>query len=190
MFVWWRKATQAQRRKETGDGRTHRSWASLHHSAMGDRLLSAEMTFRSSKRAPRSQSCTISGTALLSPPAPTSWMLSIGLSSPIAVQASMTSWHRRCISGLSRCTLAKSSSALEAPDAMLEAAPPPSPISIAGPPSWMMQAPSEITCFWMCMSRMVPTPPTMQIGLWYPRTSCPAALRAGSHGVRCSIVRK
>ena len=47
----------------------------------------------------------------------------------------MTSWQRRCISGLPRCTEAKSRSSAEAPEAMDEAAPPPRPMSMAGPPS-------------------------------------------------------
>ena len=84
---------------------------------------------------PRSASCRISGMALDRPPAPTSWMLTIGFFSPRAQQRSMTSWQRRSISGLSRCTEAKSSSSLELPPAIDEAAPPPRPISIAGPPS-------------------------------------------------------
>ena len=74
------------------------------------------------------------GRALESPPAPTSWMNRMGLASPRAQQRSMTSWQRRCISGLSRCTEAKSRSSAEAPLAMLEAAPPPRPMSMAGPP--------------------------------------------------------
>ncbi len=86
-----------------------------------------------SKRPPQPPSLTSSGNALDRPPAPTSWMNAIGLSSPRCQQRSMTSCARRSISALSRCTLAKSSSALPVP-ALLEAAPPPRPISIAGPP--------------------------------------------------------
>src|SRR3546814_1274147 len=59
----------------------------------------------------------------------------IGLAAPSAQQASTTSWQRRSSSGLARCTEAKSSSALDAPVAIDDAAPPPRPISIAGPPS-------------------------------------------------------
>jgi hypothetical protein len=59
----------------------------------------------------------------------------IGLSSPSAQQRSMTSWQRRSISALPRCTEAKSRSACSRPSAIDEAAPPPRPISIAGPPS-------------------------------------------------------
>ena len=77
-----------------------------------------------------------------SPPAPTSWIDAIGLSSPSAQQRSITSWQRRSISALSRCTEAKSRSSLDAPEASDEAAPPPRPISIAGPPSTMSGAPA------------------------------------------------
>ena len=98
---------------------------------------------RSSKRAPRRLSCTSSGSALDRPPAPTSWIETIGLSSPSAQQRSITSWQRRCISALSRCTEAKSRSSCDAPDAIDEAAPPPRPISIAGPPSTTIGAPAR-----------------------------------------------
>ena len=63
-----------------------------------------------------------------------------GLSSPIAQQASITSCARRCISGLPRCTDAKSRSArCSRPHPSEEAAPPPSPIRSAGPPSTTMR---------------------------------------------------
>ena len=55
----------------------------------------------------------------------------------------MTSWQRRCISALSRCTDAKSRSSCDAPDASDDAAPPPRPISIAGPPSTTIGAPGR-----------------------------------------------
>ena len=54
------------------------------------------------------------------PPAPTSWTDRIGLSSPSATQRSITSWQRRSISGLSRCTLAKSRASLLSPDATVD----------------------------------------------------------------------
>ena len=59
----------------------------------------------------------------------------------------MTSCARRWISGLPRCTEAKSRSALDAPLFTDEAAPPPSPISIAGPPSTTIFAPTGISLF-------------------------------------------
>ena len=47
----------------------------------------------------------------------------------------MTSWARRCISGLPRCTLSKSSAAVLLPAAIELAAPPPMPMRMPGPPS-------------------------------------------------------
>ena len=55
----------------------------------------------------------------------------------------MTSCARRCISGLPRCTEAKSRSAELAPAPIDDAAPPPRPISIAGPPSTTIFAPGD-----------------------------------------------
>ena len=73
---------------------------------------------------PRPQSSRISGIAFERPPAPTSWMKKIGLSSPMATQRSITSWQRRSISGLPRWTDAKSRSSALVPVAIDEAAPP------------------------------------------------------------------
>ena len=102
------------------------------------------------RRAPRSLSLTSSGSAFDRPPAPTSWIERIGLSAPSAMQRSITSWQRRCISGLSRCTDAKSRSSCDAPDAIDDAAPPPRPISIAGPPSTISGAPAGISPLVAC----------------------------------------
>ena len=84
---------------------------------------------RSSNVPPRPASCTISGKALLRPPAPTSWMDSIGFTAAVQ-HASITCWQRRCISGFSRDTLAKSSDArLDVPPVAIdEDDPPPRPI--------------------------------------------------------------
>ncbi|MNF65991.1 hypothetical protein D3C84_477740 [compost metagenome] len=78
----------------------------------------------------------------------------------------MTSWQRRSISGFSRCTEAKSRSAELLPVAIDEAAPPPRPISIAGPPSTISLPPTEISPFCTCSARMLPRPPASMIGLW------------------------
>ena len=100
--------------------------------------------WRAGRCARRGRLCaTASGTAFDSPPAPTSWISAIGLRSPSAQQRSMTSCARRCISALPRCTEAKSRSALELPLPSEEAAPPPRPISIAGPPSTTSCAPDR-----------------------------------------------
>ena len=103
--------------------------------------------------------------ALDKPPAPTSWIATIGLASPSAQQASITSWQRRCISGLSRCTEAKSSASLDAPAAIDEAAPPPNPISIAGPPSTITASPGASGFFFTSIGRTLATPPASMIGL-------------------------
>ena len=121
---------------------------------------------RSSSRPPRPKSFTSSGIAFDRPPAPTSWIDKIGVSSPSAFARSITSWQRRCISGLSRCTLAKSKSALLCPVAIDDAAPPPSPIKSAGPPSTMIFAPTAMPRFFACMGRTLPMPPASMIGLW------------------------
>ncbi|MNQ86952.1 hypothetical protein D3C85_1021590 [compost metagenome] len=81
------------------------------------------------------------------PPAPTSWMKLIGFCSPSCQQRSITSWQRRSISGFSRCTEAKSRSAELVPVAIDEAAPPPRPINMAGPPSTISLAPMLISPF-------------------------------------------
>jgi hypothetical protein len=69
------------------------------------------------------------------PPAPTSWIDRIGLAAPSCEQRSITSCARRWISALPRCTESKSRSSVFAPARIDEAAPPPMPISMPGPPS-------------------------------------------------------
>ena len=84
---------------------------------------------------------------------------------PIAQQASMTCCARRCISGLPRCTEAKSRASLPAPLPCEDAAPPPSPISIAGPPSSTSGAPAGTASLSTCARLTLPTPPAIMIGL-------------------------
>ena len=142
-------------------------------------------TSRSSKRPPRAASPTSSGSAFESPPAPTSCSDRIGEASPSATQRSITSWQRRSISGLPRCTEAKSSAASPAPLATEEAAPPPSPICSAGPPSTTIAAPGGTGRLSTLPGRMLPRPPAIMIGLWKPRVSSSPARR-----VRWQKVRK
>ena len=78
----------------------------------------------------------------------------------------MTCCARRWISGLPRCTEAKSSCSLAAPLPCEEAAPPPRPISIAGPPSSTSGARAGTGRFSTCMRRTLPRPPAIMIGLW------------------------
>ena len=61
----------------------------------------------------------------------------------------MTSWQRRSISGLARCTEAKSRSS-PVPEAIDDAAPPTEPISIAGPPSTISGVPAGNAFFSTC----------------------------------------
>ena len=77
----------------------------------------------------------------------------------------MTSWQRRSISGFSRCTDAKSKASELAPDACDEAALPPKPISIAGPPKIIMSEPAGIGCLSINIGRILPMPPAIIIGL-------------------------
>ena len=131
-------------------------------------------TARSCSVAPRPASFTSSGRAFDNPPAPTSWIESTGLSSPSATQRSMTSWQRRCISGLPRCTLAKSSSSSLVPLAIDDAAPPPSPMRMAGPPSTTRAAPGGTARLSTLPGRTLPQPPAIMIGLWKPLAGIPA----------------
>ena len=73
-------------------------------------------------------------------------MATIGLFSNNCQQELITSCARRSISGLARCTESKSkaSALLLEPEEMLEAAPPPIPMSIPGPPNCMSKAPTGI----------------------------------------------
>ena len=52
------------------------------------------------------------------------------------------------------------------PEAMDEAAPPPRPMSMAGPPSTMMAAPAGTSPFLTSGRRMLPKPPAIMMGLW------------------------
>ena len=97
--------------------------------------------------APSSWSFTNSGIAFDTPPAPTSCTDTIGLWSSMRQQVSITSWQRRSISGFSRCTDAKSKLSPMVPLSTEEAAPPPRPINIAGPPNTMSKSPGKIGSF-------------------------------------------
>jgi hypothetical protein len=95
-----------------------------------------------------------------------SWMERMGLSAPRAQQRSITSWHRRWISGLPRWTESKSRSAVFEPVDMDEAEPPPIPMSMPGPPICMRRAPAGMAPLWACSARTLPTPPAIMMGLW------------------------
>ena len=82
--------------------RIYRSCDSLHHISIGDISFSSLGIFLSSSRAPLSESLTSSGMPLERPPAPISWIETIGLLSPKFTHVLITSWARLCISGLER----------------------------------------------------------------------------------------
>ena len=77
----------------------------------------------------------------------------------------MTSWQRRSISGFSRCTEAKSRSSALSPEATELAAPPPRPISMAGPPSTTTASPGCRLRLATIERSIAPRPPASMIGL-------------------------
>ena len=103
--------------------------------------VSSDGILRRLSTAPNSWSLTNSGMALETPPAPTSCTETIGLASSKRQHVSITSWQRRSISGFSRCTEAKSRFSPNLPLSTEEAAPPPKPISMAGPPNTISKSP-------------------------------------------------
>mmetsp|Transcript_12558 Transcript_12558/g.18864 ORF Transcript_12558/g.18864 Transcript_12558/m.18864 type:complete len:337 (-) Transcript_12558:1388-2398(-) len=111
-------------------GRTRKalfSWYSAPQISITDSELSPSGMLRRSKRAPSGS--TISFSTLPLPPAPWSWMDTMGLSSPSSTQARMTRFIRFSISASPRCTALKSSCAVSLePCTRLLAAPPPIPI--------------------------------------------------------------
>ena len=89
-----------------------------------------------------------------------------GSASPSAQQRSITSWQRRSISALSRCTDAKSRSSADAPCASELAAPPPRPIRNAGPPSTIERGTGGTGAFCDVHRRAsAPMPPASMTGL-------------------------
>ena len=80
----------------------------------------------------------------------------------------MTSWHLLSISAFSLCTEAKSKSSSLSPDDMDEAAPPPNPMSIEGPPKTTTKSLASIGFLMLFLSFTSPIPPANIIGLWYP----------------------
>jgi hypothetical protein len=137
----------------------------LHQTSRGDMPGSSFGAARRSIDAPRPAPCASSGSAFDNPPAPTSWIESTGLSRPSPEQASMTSCARRWISALPRWTESKSSSATFAPASSEDAAPPPIPISMPGPPSCTSAAPGGTGLLSASGARRLPTPPATMIGL-------------------------
>jgi hypothetical protein len=67
---------------------------------------------------------------------------------------------------LPRCTEAKSRSSALTPAVIDEAAPPPRPISMPGPPSWTTVPTGKVSSLKDCSAWMLPRPPAIMIGLW------------------------
>ena len=101
--------------------------------------------------APRPASWTSSGSAFERPPAPTSWIETMGFvvaERPAAVDHLLAAPLHLGVVALHRGEIEVL--VPSAPAAMDEAAPPPRPISIAGPPSTTMAAPGGISRFCTC----------------------------------------
>ncbi len=84
---------------------------------------------------------------------------------PAASSALMTSCARRSISGLPRWTESKSRSAVLVPVAIDDAALPPRPMRMPGPPSWISRLPTGMSFLCVCWPEMLPMPPAIMIGL-------------------------
>jgi hypothetical protein len=67
---------------------------------------------------------------------------------------------------LPRWTESKSRSAVLVPVAIDEAAPPPMPMRMPGPPSCTSRLPTGISFLWVCWAEMLPMPPAIMMGLW------------------------
>ena len=113
--------------------KTYLSCDSFDQISIGDIERSAHGMSLRFIRTPSSLSLASSGIAFERPPAPTSCINSMMLGF-LLLQVLITSWHRLSISALSLCTEAKSKSSSLCPDDIDDAAPPPRPISIDGPP--------------------------------------------------------
>ena len=90
----------------------------------------------------------------------------MGLAAPSAWHWVMTSCARRWISGLPRCTESKSRCAALVPLASELAAPPPMPMRMPGPPSWISRLPAGNSILWVSAASICPTPPAIMMGLW------------------------
>jgi hypothetical protein len=120
---------------------------------------------RSGRRGPAPS--TSSGKALEMPPAPTSWIARIGF---------WFAQSARSGDDLVRAPLDLGIAALHGvevefrgvgmPAAIELAAPPPMPMRMPGPPSWISSVPAPKALGSSGRSSMVPTPPAIMIGLW------------------------
>ncbi len=122
---------------------------------------------RRSNTAPTPPLWASSGRAFPTPPAHTSCIEMIGFSPLRLKQAVITSWQRRCISGFSLWTDAKSRAISPVPRFCDEAFPPPSPTRSPGHPSWTKSVPTgNFSTLCTFSGRTDPIPPASIIGLW------------------------
>ena len=157
------------------------SWYSAPQISSTDRLASPTGMARTSMRPPAGD--TISLSTLQLPPAPWSWMLTIGLASPSSQHARMTRFTFCSICASPRCTALKSSSTLLSPAAMDDAAEPPMPMRYAGPPSLTTTMPGAGAPLTTCSPSMQPMPAVNMMGLTYSRRS-PLGSRSPSERVK------
>mmetsp|Transcript_7001 Transcript_7001/g.16332 ORF Transcript_7001/g.16332 Transcript_7001/m.16332 type:complete len:385 (-) Transcript_7001:1155-2309(-) len=155
------------------------SWYSAPQSSSTDSVWSPERIDRTCSFAPRGSQISLSTLPL--PPAPWSWMATMGLASPSSTHARMTRFILFSISASPRCTALKSSDAWLLSCKRLLAAPPPMPIRYAGPPTLTTHMPGSGSPLSACTAGIWPRPAENMIGLSHSRLS-PA-------GVRCPKVR-
>ena len=115
------------------------SWNSAPHSSRTDIVGSPTTTLRMSSSAPFG--ALISFSTLPLPPAPWSWIDTIGFAPRRSIAARITRFILFSISASPRCTASKSSAACEASCTREEAAPPPRPMRYAGPPTFTTNMP-------------------------------------------------
>ena len=157
------------------------SWNSAPHSSFTDIVGSPTTRLRMSSSAPFG--AEISFSTFPFPPAPWSWIDTIGFASRRSIAARITRFILFSISASPRCTASKSSAACDASCMRLDAAPPPRPMRYAGPPTFTtsMSFSGLPLCRWRSSSW--PTPPENMMGFTYSRRS-PFGMRCAKERVK------
>mmetsp|Transcript_37183 Transcript_37183/g.71305 ORF Transcript_37183/g.71305 Transcript_37183/m.71305 type:complete len:276 (+) Transcript_37183:2195-3022(+) len=145
------------------------SWYSAPQMSRTDMVSSPSFTARMSMTPPRGSISSFRTLQL--PPAPWSWMETMGLASPISTHVRTTRYSFWDISPSPRCTALKSSSTARVPDGTEEAAPPPMPMRYAGPPIFTTSMPSSPGSFSSMVWSMAPKPALNMMGLSHSRRS-------------------
>mmetsp|Transcript_24390 Transcript_24390/g.55567 ORF Transcript_24390/g.55567 Transcript_24390/m.55567 type:complete len:434 (+) Transcript_24390:1767-3068(+) len=149
------------------------SWYSAPQSSRTDMVSSPQMISRISILPPTGSMISLS--TLQFPPHPWSWRETMGLRSPRSTHARITRFIFCSISASPRCTALKSRSARPlSPSEREEAAPPPTPMRYAGPPSFTTFIPTSGSAFLRCRASICPNPPVKSTGLTHSRRSPPA----------------